>query len=427
MGDVTTTTVLDPLLKVRQKKLIDQFENANPLNKMVSKKFGTEASGGRSVEIPFRTAPNHSYAGVYGDGGGWATSSTGEYTNVTIPVYAHNATGKFGALGAMRTKKDVQSASTMVDRVTTDTIDGFARQMNIEKFLDGTGVRGRVDGTPTIAAGTIVVDTEAIAQTAATSVYGTRTMPINGHYQFTSDRTLSKPDRLSTAQLTGWSTLTGTFVGGIQDVADNDWIVPQRCLNNVTEGLCSVNDTMKTTYLGKNRTTAGNEYFKATHATSVGAGSIEEAVWSAYMRADEGIGNPGTMGFLRHQTLLRLFTVDGKPDRTFMKSDGSNRKYALGFASVDVETSAGGNISFFVDKDAHGDPVATSDGMIIIINPDDWMHVQANEAGWYKNPGTGSITHEVPGTYTLAVNWHHVFNMVCERPQAQLFIEGITD
>lgn len=425
-GDITTVDVINALLKQQLKEKRDQFSKLTILNDAIKREVGKEVGGpkGSLVQRPHRTSPNRALAGVRGDAGNRAKPSTGVYTQTLIPVYPHNASGKLGKIGELKTKSALQALQSVVKSVQDDVITGFAIQTNCLHYGDGSGVLARVNGTPDLNTMNVTVDRELVSLTDIT--FGLRHLAVGMYFQATSDRTLTQPDKQVDGQVQG-ITAGGPYFnasGNIADLADNDYIVYPDGLNNVSEGIWSTDQGVKTTYLNINRSTAGNEWAKIYKRTS--GGDLEDDVIDVCMSLQETIGIVPTMGLTNRRVYQKLFDL-AKGDRRFVMQ-GTKRDYALGFSSIPVFSPDGKGVDIFTDAHMPLDNTslnAGAKGVLWLLNPSVWSMVSLQEPGWYTDPN-GNFAHEIPGTFGLGCTWFDVHNLVCDVPQAVGQVNGIS-
>jgi len=423
LGDITTRTLMNSYLKVAQKKLTKQFNDATVLLNMIQKKTGTLTAGGRTVELPQHVFPNRHAAGVRGDAGAWAKASVGKRANAQVEVYPMNMTGSFGEIAEMRTEQQVQSLESVVQATIKDINLGFPQQVNKHLFLGGRGVWARVNGVPNQAAGTFIVHDEMHA--LAPTEFGAHYLEEGMWCHATSDNTLTDPDRGNVDfQITNVSTLTVTAEGSIQGLQNNDYIVAQDALNNITHGLfsgCSDGTTapaFASTYMNIDRTAAGNSYWQASCANLGAAGIIEEAMIARQTAIAKRNGMIAPVAITTFEVINKIF-IQAKSDanRNFIVNVGKNadRKYGMGFSGIDMQTQHG-EMTLFGDKDCPKG--AASSGEMFLINPPDWFFAQVGTPGWTKNEGGGYI-HNIPETYQKKANWKWVFSLYTNRPLGQ--------
>jgi hypothetical protein len=418
IGDITTRTAINAYLKYLQKKIVDQFNDATVLMNTVKRRTGREVAGGRQVELPMWIYPNQQLAGTRGDAGTWSKASVGKRAYALLEVYNHNTTGGIGHLAELKTKRDLQSLQSVTEATVQDIQTGFPMSLNGLLFLDGRGVLARVSSTdlPNLK---FKVHDELNAGSNAT--WGTRYLKEGLWIEATDDKTDTDPARSVNAQVIDVNTSTRdiTCEGNLTGLVQNDYILLQDGLNNVSQGLCSaVSDgstapDFASTYLNIDRTATGNSYFQANVVNLGGAGTIEDEMIEIMTTVEKSAGKAPKMCITTHEVYNNIFFQSkSSQGRQFVvsvgKSDG--RRYALGFDAITVGTPYGA-IEIFGEKDC---PAAT----MFLIDPADFLFGQLNEPGWYKTPD-GSMFHEVGGTYGLQVNWYWVMNFVCRLPRAQ--------
>lgn len=420
---------MNAFLKVQQDKANDQFPKLSILRSVIGAKLAKRAGGGRenAVEHPMRLYPNMSAAGVRGADGAMATPSQGGYATAILQTYPHNARAAWGHVDEIKTRQDVQAMESLVQRVTKDTIEGFAISMNKVAWGNGSGVAGRINGTPTVATGEVIVDATFSAGGGYTP--GFPHLSEGQWLQATSDKTLVHPDRVGKAKITGKveSTLTATFgEGSIADWADNDYLVMEDGLNNVADGIMACYSSAnggRPNYLSIDRAVAANSYFKPIEHVYSDATSKAKTIMLLLSQAGEQAVRPPSVGLTSYKVVHGIFddAVDNKINY-MLQGAALPRKYAIGFEAVGITSPAGSITEIFTDRHCPGDYDAST-GVMAIIEPEDWVIVQPETPGWYKPEG--SMVMHKGGTFGKHSTWLEVFSYACELPRRQIFITGL--
>jgi hypothetical protein len=264
---------------------------------------------------------------------------------------------------------------------------------------------------------------------AGDQTFGTDYMAPGMYLDFSSSRTVAEPDRASTAQVRTVtpSTLTITVGGSISDVANDDFVILSRALNNCPNGIGGFWPLFNTagTYLGLSTTTYPQ--LLPTRVTGVAAGNIEDALVGGLMQVLAESGEMPDMALTNWRTYKEIF-IDAKSDRRFTNVQVlEKQKYALGYSATTITSPGGNPIDFFIDRFMPGNAAAASFGMIAVIKPKNikWVRPTGKGPDWYKDE-SGSVLHQIPDTYGKKMVLLDHYNLICTKPRVNLFLEGIT-
>lgn len=422
VGDMTTRTAINALLKVMQKDVVEQFDKSYPVLNMIKSDFGKEVAGGRSVEIPLRVRPNTNIAGVRGAAGVWAKGSRGRRETATVDVYPVNTVGQYGHIDELKTKKQLQSLKSVAQAMVEDIQDGFPLSMAKLIWLDGTGILAKVGAT----AGNNQLDIYLEGDASVDGTWGTKYLDIGMHVHFTDAKTDTVPTILDgDAQVTEINETTGIvgFEGNIAGVAADDFVCLQDMLNNAPVGiLAAVCDgttapTYGTTYMGIDRTSAANNFWQSNVTDLGGSGTVEDEIVKIQTATAKRTGEMPEVVLTTYEVYNNIWSqAKSSQGRQFIVHVGENdaRKYALGFEGATV-TTLRGTLEIIPDRFCPA-------GVAVGLNPKHfkWYTPDTSDSkygGWYKD-SSGNMYHQIPRSFGIEAVWLWVTTLVCSKPAA---------
>lgn len=424
MSDITTTDAVSVLLEREQKPLRDVFLKRTILGQVIKPRFGSTvgASAGDTanagkVSIPVRTEPNYSFGGVIGDGER-ATAGAGSYDEMTVTVYPHNGTCKFGMISDLRSKAALKTAQGILKRATEDLMSGFPLNLNMIWSQYGTGSPAQVESVTD--SNTLVIKADGGPGSATGN--GLRYLRKGMRFAFTSDLSATYPDRNAVASITGItaSTRAVDWKGALTGVVADDFLVIPDGLNNVSNGLLSIDPAYKSVYMGVDRSVAANDWATPVTKSLASLASLEDAIIETCLEADADGDGAGDLGITNRETYMHLWS-EIKDKTRFVKGGG---KYEIGFSSINVSTKDGRAVQFFLDENMPGS-VAADTGFMMIIRPQDWFFARAGEPGWFKLPGSNQMWSSVGRGFMAEATWLDIHDLECEGVRNQILIKTI--
>lgn len=381
-------TAAQPLMKIYfNPRISKQFNTAAVLWNRYADGKGIPISN-RGMEIPTHMSPNAAF-NWYSDGGTLVAGSSENLASALVGFFSFEMSVQLTGAALDAAGNDaVTYARALAFNIKMATINAI-KYLNIYAFLDGTGVLGKVSGTPTLSIGgnttvnvtgsieaahylrpgmTIAFMTGTTTPVKATATIVSLDQPI----EVASGTNIVVGPASSAAVL---ATGDGIVVTGTSGAADS--------FNNVMAGLQFIidNGTVNSVFQNVNRST-NNQYNAGVISLSGSPALARDHLrrMLATIQILQGRVSP-SLEFISHPSQLHAYMDMGW---TLKRFNDANKKLDLGYTAVEWE-----GFPWIIDTDSPKDH-------IFGVDRDVMFKVVARELSF--DDRTGSILRQVPAT-----------------------------
>jgi hypothetical protein len=398
--------------------------------RMLKKRTATLGMEGKTMKVPIQDTWVESFRATTEDGVVARPTILSGFI-AEIPKRVHTASIQFSNLTDQMTRSARASYIRTKTALMDATASGFSKKM-AEVFMGyGRGVLARLNGNPTLVAGTegtFVVDDELTAASGTT--FGLKWLRKHMRVQASANKDVGdySLERGTDIQLTGInaSTLTCTFKGPIGNLADGDYIFPEGSKNIVSDGLMGILDdsSLQNIIYNVNRTTYPQ--YKSVVVSSVAGANLESTIMRGANQIRTNIG----MNQLKKGSGWVILTTPGVAQQYFeqMSVDrriqmnavkGKDPVFMGGSATYWITTPVTGPVQMVTDLD-----VPTGYLFLFWFSKDIWYLSQVKDPGWYD---VGGVLKPVRGTYLVEATYDWAVELVNVRPDQGAKFTGITE
>ena len=390
------------LMQVYEKEIVEQLENNNLLYKIIEKDSDTKNLQGYNINVPLHTGRN-SGIGARAEAGTLPTASNQTHVQVTVPLkFLYGRVGLSGPaieLAKKNISAFVDSKTDEMDGIVVDVMRDFNRQMH----SDGTGVIAQANGAG-VGTATLILNNQVAGETPAQYLQGQfidiKTTKTGGTLEVDNVQVLNVVSQSATA-----ATVT---LASTQTWTDDSYIFRAGNQGNEITGLLGAIDdgTTLATYFGINRTSAGNQYWKANlFANSGTPRNATEALFNqAFLASVKQGGKPthavtsyGVYNTLGNSLIqFKKFDIKGAP--TSMKLPGGYTGFSIN--GIDVVAD-----------------IDCAPGRLYVFNAKDFTLYQPFSPGFVDYMGSNMVQTPNQDFYTMTLRWY--IQLFCRRPNVQ--------
>lgn len=403
------TTVGGLLKQVYANAIKEQLENNNVLWKIVQKDFDMKNLQGKNIIVPVHTGRNAGI-GARAEGG---TLPTGyNQTHVQIPVPLKFLYGRIDMTGQamLLAKKDISAFVDAKANEMEGIVNDVTRDFNRQLHNDGTGVICQTNGAGS-GATTLILNNQNVGYSVAQYLQGAyidiKTTRTGGTTEVsnvqvsavTADTTTAATVTLATSST--WSDDSFVFISGNQ--------------NNEIVGLRGAVDDggILATYMGVDRTAAGNQYWQSNDLNNSGTPrNTTEAIFDDGFLACIRKGGKPDHAITAFQPFKTLGAALVQQKRFITDSDAKLKDLPGGYMGYSVN-----GIKVVADMDC-------APGTMYLLRGEDFCIYQPGDADFIDfGSGTPWLQTSNQDAATAALRWYVAF--FCSRPNVQTVIRDL--
>lgn len=405
----TLTTIGDLLKQVYSDAIKEQLENNNVLWHIVQKDFDTKNLQGKNIIVPVHTGRNAGI-GARAEGGTLPTGYNQTHVQVTVPLkYLYGRIDMTGQ-SMLLAKKDisafVDAKANEMEGIVTDVTRDFNRQLH----NDGTGVICQANGAGSGTA-TLVLNNQNVGATVAQYLEGKyidiKTTRTGGSTEVSNVQVSAVVSDSATA-----ATVT---LASTQTWSDDSFIFISGNQNNEVVGLYGAVDDggVLATYMGIDRTAAGNRYWQANDLNNSGTPR----------NMTEAIFDQGYLEAIKKGVTIDHAITQFTPYKTLASALVAQKRFVTDSESK-LKDLPGGYMGYSVNGVKVVADVDCAPGTMYLLRGEDFCIYQPMEAD-FIDFGTGTPWRQTVSAdaATAALRWYVSF--FCSRPNGQVVIRDL--
>lgn len=404
----TLTTIGGLLKQVYSDAIVEQLENNNVLYHIAEKDMDTKNLQGKNIIVPVHTGRNAGI-GARAEGGTLPTGYNQTHAQITVPLkflYGRiDMTGQSMLLAKKDISAFVDAKANEMEGIVTDVTRDFNRQLH----NDGTGVICQVNGAATSA--TLVLDNQNVGATVAQYLQGAyidiKTTTTGGTLEVSNIRVDAVVSDSATA-----ATVT---LASSQTFGNNSYVFLSGNQGNEIVGLRGAIDDggILATYMGVDRTAAGNQYWQSNDLNNSGTprNTTEALFDSAYLECVKKGVTPthAITQFTPFKTLGAALVAQ----KRFINLDDANLK-----------DLPGGYMGYSVNGIKVVADIDCAPGTMYLLRAEDFCMYQPAAADFIDfGSGTPWFQTSNADSATAALRWY--VSYFCRRPNGQAVLRDL--
>ena len=403
----TLANIQGLLKQVYSDAIVEQLENNNVLYKIFEKDVTTKNLQGKDIIVPVHTGRNAGI-GARAEGGTLPTGRNQTHVQITVPLkYLYgrvDLTGQSMLLARKDISAFMDAKTNEMEGIVTDVTRDFNRQLH----SDGTGIIAQANGAG-VGTATLVLDNQKVGATVAQYLQGAYIDIITsgGSTEVSGIQVLAVVSNTATA-----ATVT---LASTQTWSDDSYVYITGNRNNEVVGMLGAVDDggILATYMGVNRTTAGNQYWQSSDFNNTGTPrNATEALFDQGFQACIQNGQTPTHAGTAFSPFKTLGAALVAQKRFINLEDSNLRDLPGGYMGFSVN-----GIKVFADVDCQK-------SNLYIFNADNFTLYQPAGAEFIDfGSGTPWFQTANQDAATAALRWYVA--LFCNRPNVQAVVRDL--
>jgi len=405
--------------------MVKQFDDPKVTLSQFAEQTGKVTLAGQSMQFPIKIHGSGAYANKNENE---LLLQPGTFQPGTISV---SITEAWTALQITERAIEASASDTYAwgraqAETVADAINTFDRFSNAEVIYPASNAFARVSGSPTLAGITLYADGSAGALNSTT---GAKLLRPGMRFSNSTGVTGTVPTGTSNIRLltvtkgsTPYTTDTCTADGTLGDLSDGDYLIlgssDRTCMGRAMVGLLDAIDNANT-YLGVDRTTAGNEYWQSKVYSSIGTQPLELKICTVI---DDLWGDNGSDVdmILSNVGAQRRHFVQSVQDRRYIKGAEDGR-YKSGYTYLAFQSPRNKDLAWVLDRDMPS-------GTVLLIDKATFKmgYTPNGRPDWFMPDKEGGPFHWVEGYACWNAYRRAYRNLFCTTPNKNAKMTGVT-